>query len=166
VLQFICSSSRKLKKLSRKMPKKNQEQSKEVPVGVKVISIFYYICAVASAIYSLVNIFLLIWVKVKYITLSNTSALGGMSFYFKEVAIYILFSLLAAVIFFILARGLWRLKPWARISSINLSIAIIIYLVYQLIRASEIIYILIIWGFAMIITHLTLNEKAKEAFKK
>jgi len=140
------------------MEKKNKQvQIREIPSGIKIISIFYYICSIASAIYFLVNIILLILLKVRYSSLNLS--------YIESIIIYILFSLLAAVIFFILARGLWKLKHWARISSIDLSIAIIIYLIYDLIKNQNIISVLIIWGFAMIITHLLLNEKVKETFK-
>lgn len=152
----------------------NQKEIVERPIGVKIISIFYYICSLASAIYFLANIFLLIWISIKYPSFNTQNADPNLAniiniFAVPELSVFIFYlviSVILAVVFFVLARGLWKLKFWAKISSINLSIVVIIYSIYQIIRHSEILFVLIGAGFAMIIPHLTLNEKVKEAFNR
>jgi len=151
----------------------NQRQIVERPVGIKIISIFYYICSLASAIYFLVNVFFLIWVSIKYPPFNPQDIDPSMANIMSVFVIpdlgtfifYILISIIIAVVFFVLARGLWKLKSWAKISAINLSIVVIIYSVYQIIRHSDILFVVIGAGFGIIITHLTLNKKSKEAFR-
>lgn len=152
----------------------DQKQIVERPIGIKIISIWYYLCSLGSAIYFLVNVFFLIWVSIKYPPFNTQDIDPSMANIMSVFVIpdlgtfifYILISFIIAVAFFIVAKGIWKLKFWAKISAINLSIVVIIYSVYQIIRHSDILFVVMGTGFGIIITHLTLNKNSKEAFNR
>ncbi len=150
------------------------QDKEQVPLGVKIIGVVFYICSVISAIYFLVNIFLFIWISIKYPSFSTQNINPNMAnitniFAVPELKIFIFYlviSVIIAVVFFIVSRNLLKLKFWAKISAINLSIVAVIYSIYQIIRYSDILFVVLSAGFGIIIAHLTLDKKAKEAFKK
>jgi lysylphosphatidylglycerol synthetase-like protein (DUF2156 family) len=92
------------------LSKKNR--TGKVPVGVKVISVLYYIVAVISILTGLVLIIGSDALRSYLDTLFPTTLLAGM------IAVFGVISILFAVLFFFIARGLWKGQKWARIVAI------------------------------------------------
>jgi hypothetical protein len=94
------------------MGEKNQKQVKEVPVGVKIISVLYYIIAALCVIILVIGSF---------------SFLGGMeSPNVSLIFILAIFLAGGAILCFFLGRGLWRGQNWSRIVAIIIAILNII----------------------------------------
>jgi hypothetical protein len=82
------------------------KKQKTLPVGVKVISILYYVCSVLAVIGGIIAIGLSGFAdqlpySIEY--LGVFLALGG------------ILAIVMGVVSFFVARGLWNLKNWARI---------------------------------------------------
>ena len=84
------------------------EQNKEIPVGVKIISVLYYINFAAG----LVAIIFLILNIIKA-TSENYPGYSRMPMLLIILILFIGFS----IWFFLIAKGLWRGKNWARITA-------------------------------------------------
>ena len=146
------------------MAEKNQN-TKETPLGVKITAILFVI-AVAVPLSSLLRLLILF---------SKPSILGGGISQAAQLIIYAIF-LIIFILIILLARKLWKLKNWARKTTIVLSglsvfegISMLfsfvkIYtaaILFSLSFTSMIISIII---FAFIFIYLIFNKKVKEAF--
>jgi len=87
-------------------------ETKNVPILVKVISSLYYIFAVSSFLSGLLVLFLASLIKM------GISA-GNLSIWFVYFSSIIPFGM--SILFFFVARGLGKTRPWARITVIILS---------------------------------------------
>lgn len=97
-----------------------QKNFQEVPIGVKIISVLYYISAAIGLIGS--------------IGLFISFARSTSNYNFVIAAIFLLgFSIL----FFFVGRGLWRGKDWARIVTITISILEIIVVIIAIVVLSN-----------------------------
>ena len=120
----------------------------EVPVGIKVVAIFYYLVAAVFAL----------------LTISAILA-GGAIIQNLEVSGLIGFIVFLAptALFFFVGRGLWKAKNWARIFVIIFSIICFILAIILLIKGqTEIISTLVIMG--LIASYLLFSKKVKKAF--
>ncbi len=97
------------------MARKRVKGFKEVPIGVKIISVLYYIGAVLILILGILMI------------------PGWRSTFFREgyIIIGIFFIALAVFIFFV-GRSFWKCQKWARISAIVLTIIGIVISILEL----------------------------------
>ena len=108
------------------MEKKNLIK-KSAPVGVKIISILYYIGAVASILLILLVAF---WKE--FLSQIPSIDLLGPSF----LVVIIIAGLLMAVLDFFVARGLWKGQNWARIVAIVFSALGLIGAIVSLVQGS------------------------------
>jgi len=141
---------------------KQIESVKKVPVGVQVASILFYISAGLCA---LLGLFFIIGANM-LVSLVVDSTPEIASIITGPIFIIIGIILIGiGVLSFFVGRGLWKLKPWARILAIILAIVCIIYTVYTMIKSFAFIQIidLIIGGFIAI--YLIFGNEAKKAFK-
>lgn len=87
----------------------------EVPTGVKVISVLYYIGAVLELLFAI-----LLFVGAGFVSqIPGLSILGALGTGLFVVMGVILIGL--AVLSFFVARGLWKVQKWARIVAIIFS---------------------------------------------
>ena len=133
--------------------------AKEIPVGVKIIAVLYYIAAVLSAIF---GIFFLIGAGFIGALIPGFGALGA-----GILIVVGIFLIGAAVLGFFIGRGLWRAQKWARIIVIIFSIIGAVMAIIQMITigalviASSIISLIIQ---AVIGGYLLFNGAVKKAF--
>lgn len=143
------------------------EQNKEIPIGVKIISIWYYIQFAALLAFL---IFALIRAIIKRDVTIDSSVIS-----------FLIFSFGCMFLSFSMGRGLWRGRNWARITAIvfaliglsflllALSMASVIFGVVgistQKLIGSAIIMIIPIAINVLIAGYLLFSKKVKEAFK-
>ncbi len=132
--------------------------SKELPTGVKVISILYYIGAALGAI---VGIMLFIGAGSLEILAQQNPALANFGPGFA-VVMGIIFLALAVLGFFV-GRGLWTVQHWARITSIILAVLGVVFAVISLI-AGDFISIISLAVHAVIGGYLLFNPQVKSVF--
>jgi uncharacterized membrane protein (DUF2068 family) len=141
------------------------EKRLESPLGVKVISIIYYILA---GLYILFALFLIIFSNrlATSAVVSNAldySAIGTVA---VVIIVFGIFLIGLAVLEFFVARGLWRVKNWARILAIILAIIGMVILVFSIMTKfgyTKIVNILIDLGIAV---YLLFSREVKKAFRK
>ena len=136
--------------------------SKEVPTGVKVIAVLYYIVAgllAISGILSLVGAGAMSSITNKIPLFEILGALGSGLF----IIIAIIFIGLGVLEFFI-ARGLWKAKSWARILVIIFAAIGALFAIVSLVQGNIFsgLFNLLING--LIGGYLWFNNNVKEAF--
>jgi hypothetical protein len=154
--------------MARKVNSKSGEGSSKLPLGVKIISILYYIGVVLCLAFGLI-----ILITSKAMAVSMVASNPGLglesipSGTLVTLIIIIGVILIGASIFaFFIGRGIWRLRKWARITAIILAILGLISAIFSMIigfKPTQIISLLID-GF--IAGYLLFNKEVKEAFKK
>ena len=143
------------------MAKKKEavKKPKKAPLGVQIISVLYYIGAVIITLVGLLCIVLGAGFADELITSMGSLGPGLI------VALGIIFIAIGVFGFFV-GMGLWKLKQWARIAVIVLSLISVISSLYGLVMmksiVSNIITILINGAIAY---YLIFVKEAKEAFK-
>jgi hypothetical protein len=149
----------------------NYKQIRNIPLGVKIISILHYI---TSLMYFLFGLSSLIFPKriATGIVISNSldsSLIGTIS------TAIIIFSIVLiggmTVLEFFMARGLQRRKRWTRVIVVIFSIINLIFLISLLFLSQEkilgiIISLIFIIGNGTILGYLLFNRKVKEVFRK
>ncbi len=90
--------------------------AKKIPLGVKIISILYYILAVALVILGIGLLLGAGFISSLVSEIPVIQTLGAGLFVFAGIILILL-----SVLIFLLARGLWKGKSWARIVVIVLS---------------------------------------------
>ncbi len=132
---------------------------KEVPVGVKIISVLYYIWAVLFAILGILFI-----VGAGFIgTIAQSIpllALFGAGLFIVLAIILILF----AILFFFIGRGLWKARQWSRILVIIFSILGILSAIMGMIQGKIVSNIFGLIISALIGGYLLFSKSVKEAF--
>lgn len=93
------------------MVEKNQAQVKEIPTGVKVISVLYYIIAALVVIILILGSFIV---------------LGGSDSNYTLVILFAVLLLGFAILSFFIGKGLWKGDNWSRIVAIVIAILNII----------------------------------------
>jgi heme/copper-type cytochrome/quinol oxidase subunit 4 len=141
--------------------KKKQEKVKELPLGVKIIAMWYY--AIYSA-FIIVLLMIIILMPAHKILLSEISITWILTLIF-------IIALDGLLIF--VGISLWKGKNWARVSIITLSSLIIIFLAYIIFNAIEaslrddaILYAFGICINAFVIAYLLFSNEVREAFRK
>lgn len=144
--------------------------SKKTPIIVKIISVFYWI---TSLIFALFGIILVIFSNLIVSTINSSDMSSYMDALDPNVLSILtpgffigigVFFIILCVLLSLLGRGLWKLKPWARITAIVLSIFMVIYEIYSMIiyfAFGQIIWLLI---YGAIGYYLLFNEEAKKSF--
>lgn len=132
----------------------------QVPVGIKIISIIYYVGGILGIINGVLKIFsglLLLSVK-EYL---------GTSFSLFSFIFFGIIMIGGGILTLFIARGLWKAKRWARIVTIiSVCLGIIASVIMLTQGKNIVVYILgIILNFA-IVGYLLFNNNVKKAFRK
>jgi len=102
------------KAIKKAIKKEKKEVKSSTPLGVKIISVFYYLGAALMIILGVTFLF------GGGILAANLGLSGGI---FTGLAVVAAILTIAfAVLFFFIAKDLWRTKNWARIAVIVLSV--------------------------------------------
>jgi len=139
-----------------------EEGSKKIPVGVQIISVFYYICA---ALCVLLGLFLTLGASaIVSLLVESTPELesfltGGVIVGLGVVVIG------AGLLCFCIGRGLWKLKAWAKILAMILSAIGLIFIVYSMIKGFAFLQVVRFAINAAILIYLIFAKEAKGAFK-
>ncbi len=86
---------------------------KEIPIGVKIISVLYYICTGLGILFTIFLFAGIAFLGSLFPFLTAISAWG-----YGLVILSAILVLACSVLSFFVARGLWKLKNWARIVAI------------------------------------------------
>jgi hypothetical protein len=159
ILDYIFNVRRL--KMAKKRVKKVVEEvvNKKVPVGVQVISVLYYIAAALSLIAGIAFIAGANYI-ITLIPELTTAGIGAELF----IALGIILIIMSVLVLFI-GIGLWKLKPWARIVAVIISILGIVLAIYSMIKGfmwGDIVK-LVIHG--LIVWYLIYNKESVRAFK-
>ena len=134
-----------------------KKEQKEIPLGVKIISVLNYVNAVLSVLIGL--LFIILALTNYNITIPETGE------QVSTIAIVVLSVLLiiVGVISFFIGRGLWKGQNWARITSIILSAIGVVFAAASLTtgglsNAFGLVINVIVAGY------LAFNKKVKKAF--
>ena len=140
--------------LDEKQDTETKEIDHKISVGVKIISIFYFVVALIF-IFLLIGLFFLIEIVSSLLDLGILIRIGLII----TVGIFLFVS---AIFNFFIGIGLWKGKNWARILAIIFAIIIIVYSLFNLnfLNISFSIINLII------VVYLFFNKKAKAVFSK
>jgi len=133
----------------------------QVPTGVKVISVLYYIGAALGLI---LGILFLVGAGVVSEYLDQIASAGTFAAASQGIFIGLgIFVIAFAVLGFFIARGLWKAQKWARIVAIILAIISILFAILALVQGQlSSIVELIIHG--VIGGYLLFSTKVKAAF--
>lgn len=129
---------------------------KEIPTGVKVISIFYYIGAAFATIGGILFLVSTAFMSTLFTSIIPTT-LGSGLFIFAGIII-----LAFGILDFFIAKGLWNVKKWARILVIVLSCLVVLT---GLTSISSIVSVISIVISGLIGGYLIFSKKVKAAFK-
>jgi len=135
------------------------EKGKSVPIGVKVISILYYIGAVLGIILGLA---LMVGAGLVGSWLSSIG-LGMIGAGLFIVAG--LLSLALGVFAIFIGRGLWKSRPWARVVAIIFSCLGILAIIWFMIHGGNVLsdlFVIIVQG--IMGGYLWFNSEVKKAF--
>ncbi len=151
-------------------PVKSEKKFKyndDAPTIVKIISILNYVNAGLWALIGFILIFTADGIVSYFLQVAPELFMGYESGNLVSMLIIVgIIMVLFAVLHFFIGRGLWRLKPWARIVSIIFGIIGVIGVGYSMVVAFAPAQVLnvIIDGF--IVAYFLFSNEAKEAFKK
>jgi len=164
------------------MTESDNKVTKNMPFGVKLLSVLSYISAGILFIYGLIYVFLEITLLAfkntivnrigavavnKSISISATDLnQGAQTTELLFLAGIIIFIGLAVLLLFV-GRGLWKGRNWSRILLIVLSVILVVLtLIYLASGYSLLVSLLILVINIWIAGYLLLSEKAKTAFGK
>lgn len=152
-----------------KMPKRKRTakagKKSNIPVGVKIISVFYYIVGILCALFGLM-IILSANTIISYLV-STTPELATLNSG-ALVTVGVIFGILLigiGILSFFIGKGLWKLRKWARIVVIVFSILGVISAIYNMIVGFQIGQIVRLLVDGIIGGYLLFSEEVKRAFK-
>jgi hypothetical protein len=137
------------------------ESSKKIPIGVKIISILYYI---AVGFFLITGLFIISFSGVIISTIISMDAtLASVVTSGLVIGVGISLLILSVLVFFI-SRGLWKLRLWAKITVITISLLMVIYEIYLIITTFAFMQLIQLAIHAAIGIYLIFNKEAKKAF--
>ncbi len=131
----------------------------ELPIGVKIISVLYYIAAVSSII---LGISFLAGASIAREAL--TSQIPTLVLFGPGMLIFGAVFLVVGIISFLIGRGLWKGKNWARIVAIIIAGIGIVFAIIGIVQGNIIgtLFRLVLNG--VIGGYLLLNKQVKKVF--
>lgn len=149
-------------KSKKVVEEKRVESVKKIPIGVQIISILHY---VFTGIFTLIGLFMIIGANAILSVLVNYAPDLGSTLTSGVFIVVGIISIGIGILAFFVGRGLWKLKSWARIFAIVLSILWSVDLIYYIITNFAFMQIvwLLISGYIWI--YLVFSKEAKKAFK-
>jgi lysylphosphatidylglycerol synthetase-like protein (DUF2156 family) len=150
------------------MEKKNKEQIREVPLGVKIISILYYIGAVLCLLFGLIIIISSNAMASSLVASNPGLGLESIPHGTLITMIIVIGAILigASIFAFFIGRGIRRLRKWARITAIILAILGLISAIFSIIIGFKFTQIISLLIDGFIGGYLLFSKEAKEVFKK
>ena len=145
-------------------------KNKEVPVGVKIISILYYLLAIFSIFFTIGIIakyeFIGLYAIFFTIFFIISSAVAGLEFFSFIGLPNFINTLIIAILTFFVGWGLWRVQNWTRIVAIILvSLSFLISIINVFIGDPNILDLIISGlAFGIIWGYLFFNKKVREVF--
>lgn len=135
---------------------------KRIPLGVKIISIIYYI---EVALCALMGLFMLFGAnRMTEVVIAASPMLGEFvnALLIRVVAVFLIG---LAVVIFVIGRAIWKLKQWGRIVAIIFAIFGVISVIISMVTAFKwtLILRLILHGF--IGGYLLFSKEVRERFK-
>jgi|SRR3989344_1278510 len=104
---------------------------KEIPLGIKIISILDLIAGILIILVCLLYLFLAVLVYIYPEQFSNPSE-SSLNSVLPYVFVILIILLFYGILKIFIARGLWKAKPWARNADIIMSIiGILITVIYS-----------------------------------
>jgi uncharacterized membrane protein (DUF2068 family) len=145
----------------KKSEDKPVKDSKKIPIGVRIISILYYVMAGLLVISGLfIILFSGIIVSTMISIDPNLSSVVN-----SQVIIWVgIFLILLGVLIFFVGRGLWKLKLWAKITALMISALMIVYEIYLMAFDFRFIQVIQLLIYVAIAVYLIVNKEAKKAF--
>ena len=134
----------------------------QIPIGVKIISILYYIGAVIGIIFGLLFIFGGSFLKAGSFLKSSLGFIGALGSIFFIVMGIIFVGL--GVLGFFIGRGLWKVKSWARILAIIFACLGVLLAVISMIQGKIVSNIFNLVINLVIGGYLLFSNSVKEAF--
>lgn len=135
------------------------------PTGVKVVSLLYYIWALLWMAFGLLvalGATIIIKYMIEVIPQLETVDYGTL----VVMGIILGLALIAlGIIELLVARGLWKMRPWARIVAIVLSLLAVINAVSAILSGFKFFQIVRIIVDGGIVAYLLISKEAREAFK-
>ncbi len=145
------------KKIEKKASKSVSEPKLRVPVGVKIIAVLYYMAAVISIVFGILAII------GSALFASYFSTLWPRAVFSRAIAFVGIVIVAFAVLFFFIARGLWKGQRWARIVAIIVAVLGFVSAILNIMQIDiRLIANLIIHG--LIGSYLLFSKKVKKAF--
>jgi amino acid transporter len=146
---------------------RSSKKSSELTFGIKIISVIYFL---AAALWVLLGLLIMIGPNEAVTYLVTTfPALETMMSYGLLVALSIIVGAIVMIIgllIFLTGQGLWKLKPWAKITAIVFSSLGVISAIESMITGFRAELIIALAIHVAIIVYLVFFKEAKEAFKK
>ncbi len=132
---------------------------KDVPVGIKVISVLYYIGAVLTALFGVLS-FVGAGMMGSVLGDSPLAGMMGSGLFVFLGIVFIAFG----VLYFFIGRGLWLAQNWARIVAGIFAVIGLLYAILALIGGAIGMGILYLVVNGLIGWYLFFNEDVKDAF--
>lgn len=159
--------NRQTRKTSVNAKSKKVESIKKnsLPTGVKIVAVLYYLWAILWMIFGLL------------VVIGSSAIMTYLIDMFPELATMkfgtlILLGMLAGLIMIglgvlelLVARGIWKLKPWARITAILLSLLAVVNAIYLLTFGIDPVQLTRIVVDGGIVLYLIFNKEAKKLFR-
>jgi hypothetical protein len=155
--------SKQLKEIKKQIDKSNK--SPVVPLGIKIISVFFYALAIVYALFGLFAIISSNGVAESIVLAGgfDSSIVSSLSI---AIVIFGLIIIALAILEFFIARGLWKLKTWARVLAIILSILGLLIVITSIVLDFRYLQILNLLVNLIIAIYLLFFNEVKEAFRK
>lgn len=136
---------------------KVKEKKKVMPLGVKIISIFYYINAIALAILGIVIIFFSLYAR------QELAAQYGSYLPFIVMGILFLIVIALGGLCFAIGKGLWIGQKWSKTAVVIISSLLVILSLLDIIYGKWSNILGLVFN-GIIISYLLFNKKAQKAF--
>jgi hypothetical protein len=145
--------------------------NKDIPLGIKIISILHYITCGAYFLFGLSSILFFRKIATNLV-ISNgldSSLISTISTWIIILSIFLMGGM--AVLEFFIARGLWKGKRWTRVIIVVFSIINLIFLILLLFLSAEKIGGIIVSSISILVNgwvmiYLLFNKKVWEVFRK
>jgi hypothetical protein len=133
-------------------------------IGIKIVSVFHYVIAGFLAI---MGLFTMLSANSVMETILNTYpelAQYGSGTFIPAIVVIGLCLIGIGIFNFFIGRDLWRLKPWARIAAITLSLINIVIGIYSLIFVISALQVIRLVAYIPITIYLLFYKQVKHAF--
>jgi len=104
--------------------------AKEIPVGVKILAVLYYIIGIVALVFAIIYF---VGGMMEIPSMAGDLSAGGISWLLLFIAIFITIVLIAIFGIFV-GRGLWKKRGWARITAITFHCFVVFIVIYLIVN--------------------------------